>query len=193
MIRTFTAAAVALLAALSVGVAAPASASTAPPIRLAGSTVQVFGPETPVYPSCEVFYSPLSDCGYVDLRLTLTGFDAYGGVRDGLGSVGDTGSASLHALITCGTSSRTHLVKTRLDILPVLQYSEVSRTTRVDSNTAELVAEFELPTPAEYGVCGTQSTNLLRAKVFGITFGYDGAAGTPSHTYRIPGIFGYVA
>lgn len=209
MIRTFAAAAVALLAALTVSVsfAAPAGAA-APTIRLAHAAVNTYGPETPVYESCETFYPPLSDCGYVDLRLTFSGFDAFGGVAEcderslpdgegcsisGLGSIGDTGTASMHALVTCGTSTRTHLVKRKLEIHAADPYSDVNSYTRDDSNSATLVASFEFPTPAEYGVCGTKPTNLVRAKVFGMSVGFEGAAGTASRNYRIPGIFTYTA
>ncbi|GAA0308925.1 hypothetical protein [Kineococcus aurantiacus] len=209
---TAAAGALATALALTVAAAAPAGAATgtttgttAPTVQLASAQVETYGPaDTPIYPKCTTDYPPISDCGYVDLRLTLTGFDAFGGVVacddetsaegcpiSGLGSVGSRGSARMHAAVACGDDPRPRLVKSTLPILPATPYSDVNGYTRIDSNSAKLVATLEFPTPAEYGVCGKRPTTLLHAKVFGITVGFDGEGGTPDRTFRVPGIFSW--
>lgn len=184
--RTSTLAVAGLAGALALLGAGPAAAAER--VTVQAAEVEVYGPDAPVYPGCGADLPPYSDCGYVDVELTLSGFDAFGGISD-CESGADTGSARMHAAVTCGDDPQVHVVKTTLPVKAVSRYfqSSVNSYTRIDSDSALVSAWFEFPQPADYGVCGDEDTTLLRAKVFSISIGFQGAGGAPDATWSVAG------
>lgn len=208
--RTFSTVLGTFVAALALAVATPATASatTPPPIRLVNPSVGVGGPDgLEVTPDCDPTYPGTVGCGGVGVSFDLTGFDAYGGLQwcdpndldahpngcewNEFGSVGEGGTARLHALIRCGDSSRTQVVKRTLTSRGLREDSLVGSETRRGTDAAHVALEFRFPNATGYGVCGTRPTYLLRAKVFDVTVRLSGQGGVASTTYRIRGTYRY--
>lgn len=179
---------------LLVGIAPDASATARPGLRVSGVTVDVYGPATnPVFFGCQAIHPPSSDCGYVYVTATVSGFDAYGGLTDDptiydqLGGLGGPGSsARLTEVYTCGTSSRVHVLRTTLGPAGIWGgYSDVTNSyTRKGTNSATLVAGFQFPNPRS--TC--DQLTIRRAWVSDVRLGFDGINGAPDQVFRVRGV-----
>ena len=164
--------------------------------------MEVGGPvrTRPMWDQCHVGGLNHPYCGLGTVQLTLSGFDAYGGVPacdDPAGCRDDdlavlregTPGTRVDVLVRCTGEWFPRVASVPLRVGGGPFPSAVGPASRVDSDTARVGAVFSLPSPADIGVCGPDATNLYAAVVRGITVGFDGVAdGVPSWTSRVRGL-----
>ena len=205
MFRTFFA--VVVTALLVAGGSATAAQAAPPPgLRLAAVSVTSHGPGTaPVSSFCMAIHPPWSDCGYVTVDATVTGFDAYGGIvgcapwDEGCPVAGEDWYSQFGAVTTptsmrltqhyrCGTSGKTHRARTTVQIGPMWNdyRSAVNFASFVDSDTAKLSVGGSFPNPREYSVC-PERTVVVSARLDSLVFSLDGTNGAPDRTWRRAG------
>jgi hypothetical protein len=178
---------------LLVGVAPVASAGPRSALTLSAVDVGVYGPSTnPVFFGCQSIHPPSSDCGYVYVTATVSGFDAYGGLSDDpssynqLGGFGGPGSsARLTEVYTCGTSTRVRLLSTTLAPSGIWggYGGTTNRYTRRGSDAATLNAGFQFPNPRS--TC--DDLRIRAAWVSDVRLGFDGIDGAPDQVFRLRG------
>jgi hypothetical protein len=196
MSRTTRAVVVAVTTALLVtGLAgAPAASATPGALTLVDPVVEVQGPSTnPVSPGCQSVHPPFSDCGYVTVHATVSGFSAFGGISadaadyDQFGGFGGPGSsARLTEFFRCGDGDRVHLRSVRLSPAGIWGGYDgyTNAYTRTSADAARLEAGFEFPNPGP--ACAGQ--HVLRAWVSNVRLGFHGTHGAPDQVFRVHGV-----
>ncbi len=197
-----------LLGLVGVLGATGASAAPAPKLRLAASTVTVYGPKVnPIGDGDCNNIHVFSECGTVVVTTTIKGFKAYGGIDtchsyetcgadhhqglyDQFGSASG-GSAKLVMVYRCGNSGPVHVLRTTLRQQIVWQgvASNVNADTRVDSDTAKLTSVYLFPSPGSYSPCAFGQTRILGGVVYHFVFTLTGAGGVPTQSWYKVGYY----
>ena len=182
------------------------TASAAPRITLQDHRVSISPPisSRPMRDQCTAGGLNHPWCGLGTVHLTLSGFDAVGGIPACPTPEGDGGCEGGDPLAHVETGT----FGTRLDVVvrctgdlfprfrsvPLVTGSglgpgTVDARTRVDGDTAEVVAVFVLPAPGELADCLEEdSTDLLHAAVRNLTVGFHADTDLlTSWTTRVPG------
>ncbi|NAZ80882.1 hypothetical protein GTR02_03495 [Kineococcus sp. R8] len=191
--------------ALTTAAATPAAAAPAPGLRVAAATVTTYAPaETrPMVEDCFAGRSA-ANCGFGVVELTLTGFDAFGGVPDcaevyteacdlPVAEVAAAIGTRVEVVVRCGGEwlPRVRTVRVTTDPGSQQRASQVGPWNRVDSDTARISAEFTLPPPSAFGACAAgKPVTFLGAVARRVTVAWTSPAGTvPAGHATIAGVY----
>lgn len=177
-------------------------------IRLESYRLSISPPTStrPLWEQCAIGGPNHPYCGLGSAWLTLSGFDAYGGIPE-CGSIDEDGycadeEPSSLAHVTGGTFGTRMDVVVRCDgeffprfrsvpvvTEPVFGPNAVDAASRIDSDSAEVLAMFFLPSPSDIGACPEpDTTNLYYAAIRNLTVGFASETDDlPSWTTRVPG------
>lgn len=168
-------------------------AAAAPRIVLAGYQVSITPPASsrPVPDQCAVGGLNHPWCGLGRVTMTLSGFDAVGGVtEEPLAHVeAGTFGTRLDVVVRCTGDLFPRFRSVPLVTEAGLGPGTVDAGTRIDGDTAQVAAVFVLPAPGELADCReADSTNLLFASVRHLTVGFHSdTEAVASWTTRVPG------
>lgn len=152
-----------------------------------------------------------SPCGSVDVGLTLSGFNAFGGISScseasdecvddpagssrslgGIKTGENGGTAHLILRYRCENSNRIRIYRATLDARIEFQGvpSYVGAYTRIDSNSAKIWAAFIFPATGVYSSCAEGATHLESAWLNHFVIRFQGAGGVPDQTFAHRGGF----
>jgi len=198
------------VALLTTAAAVPAASSApAAGLRVASATVTTVPPAQtkPMVEDCFAGRSA-AGCGFGVIEVTLTGFDAYGGIPDcaaaysdacdlPVAEVADAVGTRVDVVVRCAGEflPRVRTVSVGTDPGSQQWAAQVGPWNRVDSDTARVKAEFTLPPPSAFGACRPgQAVTFLGAVARKVTVGWTSPTATvPDGHATLTGLYRFAA